>query len=386
MLSWIKREQSHKHSKSVDQASDTSITAPKSPVDVESALLNAADPLTALAAPVQAATLPPVSSGARSPGTAQLKHEEPLPSVPTEAERTLTTALNHPHDSVVAELHGHHPDHDVSARIDESVRAHTPLALQSADTLPTTPSEAPRVSPAPQESDKDKLFDPFTGVALGTFSPAPVTSQAREQLWTHLGRIRELQADIAQMHITMEGVGFDRPDHPLRLRDKRPRLRSGIGERLDLGASEGELGIEDDVGEEELMREERDREFERADVKFDGRKEGIDGIMGKACSLGELAQALATFHALETPTTDFSPRSSTMSSHAAAATLSMPTSPTSPTSPVSPSSISMSMSPSTLAPQSRSGLHAREIIRPGNDEFLFEGQQGDAPLTGAQSS
>ncbi|KZV76937.1 hypothetical protein PENSPDRAFT_747167 [Peniophora sp. CONT] len=234
-----------------------------------------------------------------------------IPSAWEPKRRALTSAQSHPHDAVVAELRGQHPDHDTSARMDQAISA----PLQSADTLPTAPSEAPgTVMP-----ELDRLFDPHSGATLGIFTPPQMANgQAREELWAHLARIRALQAEIAGLHVAMEGIGLNEKAMHMRVRGTRTRTRSGnVGERLDLGGSEGEFdaeGREEADKEEARLREERDREFETAENRFDGRKEGIDKIMSK---LGELAQALATFHALETPVVDFgASRSNTYSDSA----------------------------------------------------------------------
>lgn len=83
----------------------------------------------------------------------------------------------------------------------------------------------------------------------------------------------------------MEGIGLNEKAMHMRVRGTRTRTRSGnVGERLDLGGSEGEFdaeGREEADKEEARLREERDREFETAENRFDGRKEGIGKIMGK---------------------------------------------------------------------------------------------------------
>ena len=123
-----------------------------------------------------------------------------MPSAWEPKRRALTSAQSHPHDAVVAELRGQRPDHDTSARMDQVTTA----PLQSADTLPTAPSEVPgTVMP-----ELDRLFDPHTGAALGTFTPPqPANGQAREELWAHLARIRALQAEIAGLHVRCQPSG-----------------------------------------------------------------------------------------------------------------------------------------------------------------------------------
>jgi hypothetical protein len=407
MFSWIKREQSHKHVKSTDQSLELpgnpprpSGGAPPSAITVDDPpkVTPTAPPLTSTptASILDSTVAPPFTPPAWVPSHAANRARSPTSGTfrdPAEPKRrAFTAALSHPHDSVIAELHGHHPDHDVSARIDGVARARSRSMLQSADTLPTAPP-----SEALGEVEKDRLFDPFAGGVLGAFASGPAPAQAREELWAHLSRIRELQADVAQMHVMMEGVGLsDKPGH--RPTIKRARERSGVGERLDLGVGEGELGAAAESQEEAFLREERDREFEAAEAKFDGRKEGIDRIMGKvrnscplACAgciqdiqLGELAQALATFHALETPATDFGSRSNTMDSQIGDA-FTMPHSPTSPNSLGSPQSGPLSGSPIAFTPQSALRTHAYEM-RAGTDDFLSEGKRSGTTPPGAHPS
>ena len=65
----------------------------------------------------------------------------------------------------------------------------------------------------------------------------------------------------------MEGIGLNEKAMHLRVRGTRARTRSGnVGERLDLGSSEGEFDAEDREEadkEEARLREERDREFDQ---------------------------------------------------------------------------------------------------------------------------
>ncbi|ETW87001.1 hypothetical protein HETIRDRAFT_166524 [Heterobasidion irregulare TC 32-1] len=211
-------------------------------------------------------------------------------------KRAFTAALSTPHDSVLSELQGQGPDHDPGARLD-ATPAPTSVTGMSSDTLPRTDGLS---------SPLDTLYDPFTGAPLGVLSlvsSAPDETQnknvgigAKEELWTHLARIRSLQAEIAGMHVTMEGIGVGL-GKPSGSRGAAGR-RGGGTERLDGdGAEEGAEGIEgegEEAGERRLQ--EREDEFEKSEEKFEIRKAEIDGIMHKA---------LTTFHALEPPTVDF---------------------------------------------------------------------------------
>jgi hypothetical protein len=147
--------------------------------------------------------------------------------------------------------------------------------MQSIDTLPAAASEAPgSVATTSTSPPPESLFDPFTGLPLGTLSPissSGKTSGTGEDLWAHLTRIRSLQADVSRLHLTMEGIGLGDAVTP-RLRSAAPRT---VGERLE---DDDEIGDGDGGSEAEKRRA---REFERSELGFDRRKEEIGQIMAK---------------------------------------------------------------------------------------------------------
>ncbi|KAH9065817.1 hypothetical protein EDB87DRAFT_1679521 [Lactarius vividus] len=196
------------------------------------------------------------------------------PSSEQPQKRAFTTALNTPHDAVLAELQGHHPDHDPSARIDPTPSV-SALGMQSLDTLPAATSEAPGSVVSSSSPPPESLYDPFTGGLIGALTRTSSTKRSGEELWAHLARIRALQAEVA---------------------GATPRA---VGERLaDDEDSDGDGGSE--------VEERRALEFERAERRFDGRREEIEQIMTKAPpQLDELSQALAAFHALDAPGVNF---------------------------------------------------------------------------------
>ncbi|KAH8997371.1 hypothetical protein EDB92DRAFT_2112105 [Lactarius akahatsu] len=231
--------------------------------------------------------LPPATSSGLNdvPTMATTTTAEAGPSSEQPQKRAFTTALNTPHDAVLAELQGHHPDHDPSTRIDLTPSVSV-LGLQSLDTLPAATSEVP-------------------GSVVSSSSPPP----DGEELWAHLARIRALQAEVAGLHVTMEGIGLGEPA-VTRLRSATPRA---VGERLaDDEDSDGDGGSE--------VEERRALEFERAERRFDW-AEGRDRTdHDQAPQLDELSQALAAFHALDAPGVNFTAsRTTTMSTAAALA-------------------------------------------------------------------
>ena len=247
------------------------------------------------------------------------------PSSEQPQKRVFTAALNTPHDAVLAELQGHYPDHDPSTRIDPTPSASV-LGMQSLDTLPAATSEAPGSVVSSSSPPPESLYDPFTGGLIGVLTRTSSAKPSGEELWAHLARIRALEAEVAGLHVTMEGIGLGEPVVP-RLRSTTPRA---VGERLaDDEDSDGDGGSE--------VEERRALEFERAERRFDGRREEIEQIMtkvrfqsllsslcgtfgvlswcvcadGRAPQLDELSQALAAFHALDTPGVNFTAASRT---------------------------------------------------------------------------
>ena len=215
-----------------------------------------------------------------TPAPAAVIDAPPAATAPTsdQPQKTVfTTALNTPHDAVLAELHGHPTGHDLSARTDATPST-SALGMQSIDTLPPAASEAPGSIATSTSPPPEPFHDPFTGMTLGQLSPISSaknnndnnSSSSSEELWAHLSRIRSLQADVARLHLTMEGIGLGDPDTP-HLRSTSPRP---VGERL-----EDDENIDGDGGAEAEKR--RAREFERSEQRFDRRKEEIGQIMSK---------------------------------------------------------------------------------------------------------
>jgi hypothetical protein len=200
-------------------------------------------------------------------------HEEPANSSLADTgrpiiERATTAALSTPHDAVLAELHGRTPKFDVSK--------------QSADTNQSPPEGArDGTSQTGSATSPEPVYDPFSGglaYILSQSSPPDQTGevgtanfeQSKNELWSQLGRIRELQSEIAVMHVQMEGIG------------------GGDGRMLKKAAhartpTDNILGEEwpDPAEEEEDKWRERDAEFANLAQAFEGRHASIDNIMDK---------------------------------------------------------------------------------------------------------
>ncbi|KAF8506782.1 hypothetical protein F5888DRAFT_33647 [Russula emetica] len=281
MLSWFTRNTS-KPSKppppSEQQQPRTEVAPSLIPKEKPSSQEATTHPIAAPAAVIDA---PPAATAPTS--------EQPQKGV-------FTAALNTPHDAVLAELHGHPTGHDLPARANPNATPSTSaLGMQSIDTLPPAASDTPGSIATSTSPPPESLHDPFTGMTIGILSPiSPArNNSSSEELWAHLSRIRSLQADVARLHLTMEGIGLGDPDAS-HLRSTSPRP---VGERLEDdenidadGGGSGSGGVE--------AEKRRAREFERSEQRFDRRKEEIGQIMSK---LDEVSQALAAFHALDTP-------------------------------------------------------------------------------------
>ncbi|KAK7694955.1 hypothetical protein QCA50_002143 [Cerrena zonata] len=238
-------------------------------------------------------------------------------------EGAVTAALSTPHDAILSGLRGsqHTPDHA------------SPLHSE----MNSLPQPAPRMSSLPSAGsverdgsqsgegilngrrstaghihgvslERDALYDPFTGALAGVILPHPSAqpldgkksdaefNQAKDDLWCHLGRIRELQSQIAGMHVQMEGLGLNDGTRG------GPKRHGAASTRIGPDS----IGVDDwvDGGEDEhITKAEKDTEFSHLSESFGGRKVAIDDVMDK---LDELSRALTTFHALPTPVVDFS--------------------------------------------------------------------------------
>ncbi|KAI0734629.1 hypothetical protein C8Q72DRAFT_806972 [Fomitopsis betulina] len=236
-------------------------------------------------------------------------------SNPPALDRTITAApLSTPHDVVVSQLLGRRASTSQESLVTPDPARHTlpkisidgtASSLYHSDETPP-PSQArsglrsASASPLSAQPEHVPIYDPFTGALAGVMTP-PVHDpeggqamsdtdfdQTRDELWVHLARIRELQSEIAGMHLQMEGVGSS---------DARSARRAA-------GATRRATEEWDDPGEaEERSKAMRDAEFATLAETFRGRRVVIDGIMNK---LDDLSQALTTFHALPTPVMEFS--------------------------------------------------------------------------------
>ncbi|KAI0660342.1 hypothetical protein C8Q70DRAFT_913379 [Cubamyces menziesii] len=254
----------------------------------------------------------------------------------------VTAALATPHDAVLAEIQGPHTAPAQPRGATDPRRIAAPKLNvapsggsqeRSDRTASPSPGGAARSTASSPGASQEALFDPFSGSLVGVMVPkkgdkeherdpaATQFNQTREELWSRLASIRELQSAVASMHVQMEGTGLS--DHR---GAKRP---AGVAGRVHTDT----IHVDEDWDEpdgaaeaaEEQRKRARDAEFNDLSEAFRGRRKTIDDIMGK---LGELSDALTTFHALPTPVMDFTnSRTNTKDSMPTSPDLALPTSP-----------------------------------------------------------
>lgn len=262
MFSWFTRNTSKPSKPPPSEQQQPRTKVAPSPIPNENPISQEPTPQPT-AAPAAVTDVPPTATA-------------PAPTSELPQKSVFTTALNTPHDAVLAELHGHPTGHDLSARTDATPST-SALGMQSIDTLPAAASDAPGSIATSTSPPPEPLHDPFTGMTVGILSPiSPARNNSSgEELWAHLSRIRSLQADVARLHLTMEGIGLGDTDAS-HLRSTSPRP---VGERL-----EDDENIDGNGGGVEAEKR-RAREFERSEQRFDRRKEEIGQIMSKVSAV-----------------------------------------------------------------------------------------------------
>ncbi|KAI0673398.1 hypothetical protein C8Q78DRAFT_1076416 [Trametes maxima] len=245
----------------------------------------------------------------------------PAPSAgpPAGASAPVTAALATPHDAILAGLQGTPSSMPQPRGANALVPAPKLTAVPSVGSQDRSEADA---SPSPggirstassPGLPQEVLTDPFSGLPVGVMVPrrsdreqsreatAAASQQfehSREELWSRLATIRELQSKVAGMHVQMEGTGLNDLRGAKRAAGVAGRVHSDtihVGEDWDEPDGAAEAA-------EEQRKRARDAEFNDLAETFKGRRKAIEDIMGK---LGELSDALTTFHALPTPVMDF---------------------------------------------------------------------------------
>jgi hypothetical protein len=212
-----------------------------------------------------------------------------------------------PHDAILAQLEDRRPAPSRTTSPISPSRKGTFSTFQStAESHPTHQQQQQHAPKKPSASDAqtapasappEPIYDPFTGHLLGTLRDPEETpgsasagaddasaafDAARDALWAHLSRIRTLQADVAGLHVSMDGAALG---EGARRHGPGRRVSStvgGAGTRTSASASGGDWE-EDEEDEEAERRREREGEFGKLASRFEKRKEAVDGVMGKVC-------------------------------------------------------------------------------------------------------
>lgn len=143
---------------------------------------------------------------------------------------------------------------------------HQAAQLEQADKTSDDPRKSMILPSASQYSLTENLYDPATGSILGVFAPV----EHEDTMWTQLAQIRDMQAEIATMHLQMEGI-------------------TSAGERVrptredsyeDPGSAEPTIS-----SMEQREKRAKDAEFARLEEKFARKKESIDALMEKVSAV-----------------------------------------------------------------------------------------------------
>ncbi|KZV93767.1 hypothetical protein EXIGLDRAFT_835471 [Exidia glandulosa HHB12029] len=217
---------------------------------------------------------------------------DPEASVAQEAEPTSAAAQTEPtpHDIALASVDARLQQlDDITQRPNRRATLDTTSdGTSQFHSLP--PDSLVADTPRPSSTFIEPTQDPYTGNHSGVISP--VEQDAQDPLWGHLAGIRELQSEIAQMHVAMEK----------------------LGERQESATQDAGRDFDDDfntfmggprVSEAETQKREaerQEREFNDLAVRFKERKQGIENIMNK---LHKLSDAVTAFNSLPAPTIRF---------------------------------------------------------------------------------
>ena len=268
-------------------------------------------------------------------------------------KRAFPTAFTTPHDAIIVDLQApvaRPIPMDTPSATDEQVASPEPeftAALEPrADPKFLSPMSGPQYSSLQQSPRTQLLLDPFDGNVLGVLVPHQEQGSANEDMspsqvnlstnrdanvtnnidtrseavWAHLSRIVDLQGQLSKMHLEMEDIGTGKatdskrkkhkqrddgapetpnpglgPEDPLVPPGLQPRKRAmSTGSRGSFsGEADGDeegVNMPSEEAEKDRIREE---EFAKLATQFEGRKEAINDIMGKASLLQDF---LARFY------------------------------------------------------------------------------------------
>ena len=201
-------------------------------------------------------------------------------------ERGVTTAVSTPHDAVLAELF-------LQKSGQGSDRSGAALEIPEAASRRDEPETSHHRSQSPSRTP---LHDPFGGSLIGlsiqddgshAHNDRTDFEARKEDLWSHMTDIREIQTQLANMHVAMENIGLGHQADQLPVE----RMHSIV-------PSEGEKWEDAVEGEDEEAKEKdaREQEFTKLANKFHGRKQATENIMTKVRScLGSIVSIATLF-------------------------------------------------------------------------------------------
>lgn len=205
----------------------------------------------------------------RPDGHERRASEQPPPTLRPSLDRGVTTAVSTPHDTVLAELFSQKPA-QAAGRPDPKMHE-AALRMDEPETIRYRSRSPSRTA----------LHDPFAGSLIGlsvqdegdhVHNDRAGSGAKREDLWSHMANIREIQTQLASMHVGMENIGLGHRTKALSVE----RVHSTV-------PSEGEKWEDAVEGEDEEAKEKdaREQEFTKLANKFHGRKEATENIMSK---------------------------------------------------------------------------------------------------------
>ncbi|CAE6512786.1 unnamed protein product [Rhizoctonia solani] len=182
------------------------------------------------------------------------------------------------------------------------------------------------VTGATMESQSTLINDPYTGEPkarlvpdhpneLGSpfslFEGCGTDMTTQEKFWSHVSKIRELQSEVARMHIAMESIGRQPEPQPVKEKEKdkdKPRkFRGQTGRGGTTAGTDQETGHSasdtDHAGSGKDSRKTATAKPATSVLDtgehFAKRKDAIQDIMRKV--LSDLSQQISDFHQLPTP-------------------------------------------------------------------------------------
>jgi hypothetical protein len=262
-----------------------------------------------------------------------------------EFPRSITTPTNYntPHDPVFTEA---------PARLSISSTGHGARGTLSPSGLLQLPTARSQRNPstvnlADEEPEgTDRLFDPFTGRTiavlnaperggllpipqgdiLGTQGESQVDGGAkhrssgdledpvRQKMWDYLARIRSLQAEVAAMHLAMDGhalgdpwgttrpgirsrtgsVNFNKDGMKTTFTDGSSTKLAATPEAMPKARMAGESDSDEERHQE--TKEKRDEEFGELDKMFERKQEALKSVMAKVWLDSIVTSKCSTLH------------------------------------------------------------------------------------------